>query len=99
MSPDPLTRGPLPVPVAPLPVSPLGRIEPGPIALSIEQAVTAALKTVPGDKRGALLAVATTEGARAVVAAKLGEDWKLAGWVGKDWQGPVEAGVAVMGTW
>jgi len=79
----------------------LGRIEPGIISSSIERAVNDALKAVPPEKKGALLAVATTEGVRAVVAAKLDDDgdWKMAGWVGKDWTGPVSGGIAVMGSW
>lgn len=54
---------------------------------------------VPDGKRGALVVIADEHGSRALLAAKLGDHWKVAAGGGADWAGPVTGTVAVVGSW
>lgn len=54
---------------------------------------------VPEGKRGALVVIADRHGARAHLAAKLGDEWKVAFAAGTTWEGRIEGKVAVLGSW
>lgn len=76
---------------------PLGRT---PIAEGMKRQIEDAFKVIPDGKRGALLVVADEQGARALVAAKLGDHWKVAAGGGVPWSGGKPSGwVGVMGAW
>ena len=49
--------------------------------------------------RGALIVIADEQGARATLAAKLGEHWQVAAGAGVAWGGPVTAQVMIVGRW
>lgn len=70
-----------------------------PISDAVKASINDAFKTVPEGKRGALLVVADEHGARAMLAARMGEHWKVAAGAGKQWNGPVSGTVAVIGSW
>lgn len=72
-----------------------------PIADGMKQQITAAFQAVPAGKRGALLVIADEHGARAHLAAKIGDSWKVAGGAGVAWRAPQSAAyyVAVEGSW
>ena len=70
-----------------------------PISDAIRDSLSDAFKAVPDNKRGALVVIADEQGARAMLAAKLGDNWKVAAGVSKPWDGPVTGSVAIMGTW
>jgi hypothetical protein len=62
--------------------------------------IDAAFGIVPEGKRGALLIIADEQGARAHVAAKINDRWKVAAGLGVPWQGAKPSGwVAVQGAW
>jgi len=63
----------------------------------IRQAIDDSFKGVQG--RGALLVIADDWGARATLAAKFGEHWKVAGGAGAPWGGPVTGTVAIQAVW
>jgi len=70
---------------------------------SITAAVDEACRAIPADKHFALVFLAQQDGqgaptARAAVVTRIGDDFKLAGWIGKDWSLP---GVSwgVQGVW
>jgi hypothetical protein len=65
----------------------------------LHQAIADAFKTVPDGKRGALLVIADTNGARAHLAANINNTWKVAFEVGKPWAGPVNGAVMLEGAW
>jgi hypothetical protein len=59
-----------------------------------------AFSLVPEGKRGALLVIADEQGARAHLAAKLNDRWKVAAGLGVPWQGEKPSGwVAVQASW
>ncbi len=64
-----------------------------------QQHMAESLAQLPAHKRGAIVGVATTEGARIAVVTKIGQDWQLEGFVSKPWSGDVSAGVTVIGSW
>lgn len=68
-------------------------------AQSVHQTLGEAFRAIPPDKRAALLVIADMEGTRAVVAAKIGANWQIAGGADKPWKGPVRGTVAVQGSW
>jgi hypothetical protein len=70
-----------------------------PISEQARQLVAQAFRAVPADKRGALLVIADEQGARAHLAARLGDTWKVAFTGGRAWSGDVQAQVAIVGTW
>lgn len=57
------------------------------------------LAAIPSGKRGALLAIADQNGVRAQLAAKINDNWELAGEVGREWTGPITGQVMVQGSW
>lgn len=70
-----------------------------PIADSLKRQIAAHFAHLEPDKRGALLIIADTQGARAHLAAKLNDHWKVAAEAGVPWGGPVHAAVYVQGAW
>jgi hypothetical protein len=58
-----------------------------------------AFQAIPNGKRGALIIVTDQDGARALVAAKLGAHWQLAGGADKPWTGPITGQIVVAGAW
>lgn len=64
-----------------------------------QQRMAESLAQLPEGKRGAIVGVATTEGARIAVVTKIGQDWALEGFVSKPYEGKVEAGCSVLHTW
>jgi hypothetical protein len=80
-----------------VPLDPFGRT---PIADGMKRQITDTFAMVPEGKRGALLVVADEQGARAVLAAKFGEHWKIAGGGGVPWTGEKPTGwIGVIGSW
>lgn len=76
---------------------PLGRT---PIAEGMKRQIEEAFAVVPKGKRGALIVLADEHGARAHVAAKLNDRWKVAGGAGVPWHGDKPSGwVGVVGCW
>lgn len=70
-----------------------------PIADAVKRSITEAFLAVPDGKRGALLVIADAHGARAMVAARLDDHWKVAAATEKPWHGPITGTVAIIGTW
>jgi hypothetical protein len=71
-----------------------------PIADGMKQQIADAFKAVPDGKRGALLIIANEHGATVHVAAKFGNDWKVAAGGGLPWTGDKPSGwVGVAGSW
>jgi hypothetical protein len=66
---------------------------------TLREEIDAAFAGVQG--RGALIALADTNGARLTLAARLGEEgrWKVAGGAGVSWHGRIDGRVMVMGVW
>lgn len=84
-----------------MPAEPLGvTVPPGALTASIQKSIEQALETaVPPGKRAAVVAVADPTGVKLGVAARLGDHWKLAGDVERDWSGAVTGSVGVAGSW
>lgn len=75
----------------------LGRPE---VGQTIKDAISTAFAVVPEGKRGALLVIATEDGARAHLAAKIGNHWRVAAGAGWVWETrDVGAFVAISGVW
>lgn len=70
-----------------------------PIADAVKQSIADAFSAVPDGKRGALIVVADEHGARAMLAAKIGEHWLVAAEGAKPWAGPVTGTVSVQASW
>lgn len=70
-----------------------------PIADAVRSSIRDAFAAVPKGKRGALLVIADSNGARATVAANLNGSWKVAAAASRPWSGPVTATVAIIGVW
>jgi hypothetical protein len=58
-----------------------------------------AFSTIPKGKRGALVVIADHHGARAVLAANLNGNWKVALDAASPWAGPVTGSVSLQGSW
>jgi hypothetical protein len=71
-----------------------------PIAEGMKRQISEAFAIVPERKRGALIVIADEHGARAHLAAKLNDRWKVAAGLGVPWTGekPV-AWIGVIGSW
>lgn len=72
------------------------------IAEGMKRQIEEAFRVVPEGKRGALLVIADmeTQTARAHLAAKVNNHWKVAAGVGVPWDGrKPEAWVGVVGSW
>jgi len=74
-------------------------LTPTPLADAVKRSITDALHQVPVGKRGALLVLVDAQGARAMVAAKLGDHWKVAADTARPWEGPITGSVAIAGSW
>jgi hypothetical protein len=73
---------------------------PGPIASSIKSAVHDALRLIPPDKNGALVAVATENGVNLAVAHRSGSgNFEVAAWIGKSWGEALSGGAAIRASW
>ncbi len=70
-----------------------------PITDSVKQAIADAFAAVPAGKRGALLILVDEQGARAMLAARLGQHWKVAAGGGATWRGPITGQVAIEASW
>lgn len=72
-----------------------------PIADAVKRDIVKAFALVPDGKRGALLIVGTQDGATAHLAARINENWRVAGGVGVPWIAPKQTTffVAVEGSW
>jgi hypothetical protein len=80
-------------------LDPLGRT---PLAEGMKRQIQSALAEIPEGKRGALLVVADENGARAMLAAKIGStgDWKIAAGIGVPWKERKPTGwIGVQGAW
>ncbi len=76
-------------------LDPLGRTS---IAEGMKRQIDEAFAGLQG--RGALIVIADEHGARAHLAAKLGDHWKVAAGVGVDWIGTKPVGwVGIIGSW
>ena len=63
-------------------------------------AIRAALAEIEPGKKGALLVIADEHGARAMLAQKIGNHWKVAAGAGVPWKDGAPSGfVAVQGSW
>jgi hypothetical protein len=72
------------------------------LAEGMKRQIEAALTLIPAGKRGALIVLADAESktARAYVAARLNDHWKVAAGAGVPWDGRKPEGwVGVMGAW
>lgn len=70
-----------------------------PLSDGMRAQLNAHLATIPEGKRGALIVMADENGARAHLAARLNDNWKVAFEAGKPWNGPVTGQVMLEGTW
>ena len=80
-------------------VDPLGRT---PLADGMKRKIEEAFSVVPEGKRGAVLVIhdIDTKQTRAHLAARIGDEWKVAGGPSFDWDGKKPSGwVGVMRTW
>lgn len=66
---------------------------------ALHSALAETLAFVPDGKRGALVAVATEDGAQLMLAAKLGSHWQLAAGGEKPWHAPLTGKVQIVGVW
>jgi hypothetical protein len=69
------------------------------ILAQAQRALADSLAVLPPDRRGALAAVVTTEGARVAFVEKLNDTWAVSAYAAKPWDGPLEAGATILGTW
>jgi hypothetical protein len=66
----------------------------------MREAIAQHLATIPEGKRGALLVIADDKGARAHLAARLGDNWKVAFEAGRPWVGKKPEGAVMLeGSW
>lgn len=72
---------------------------PGPILASGQRAITEALQAVPANQTGAVVAVATPQGVKLAVAARVGDRWRFGAWLDAAPEKPPDFGVAVQFTW
>ena len=77
----------------------LDRMDRTPIADAVKRDMAAAFATIPDGKRAVLIAVATEDGAKVQVAAKLDDVWKVAAGGGYDWGGELHGSVMLVGEW
>lgn len=87
----------MPGPVSPFVDNPSRGVifaDPGIISSSIKSQVSAALAEIPKDKTLAIVGVATWEGWNTALAARVGDDLQVVGWIGKKgWDKPLVDGV------
>lgn len=57
------------------------------------------LSEIPADHKGAFALVATTDGVKAVVTHKINDMWKVQSIFDIDYQGHLDAGVILKGSW
>lgn len=67
---------------------------------ALQSAVRAAVTDiVPEGKNGALVAVATTQGIKVAVAARVGNGWEVMGVLEKPHDGPLEGAAQIVRAW
>ena len=70
------------------------------ILAQAQQRLAESLAQLPEGRRGAIAAVATTEGIKAAIVAKVNEDWQIEAFASKPWPGgEIEAGAAILWSW
>lgn len=72
------------------------------LAAGMKRQIEQAFTVVPEGKRGALLIIADETGARAHLAARIGDSgqWKVAAGAGRPWKGEKPAGwIGIVGAW
>ena len=69
------------------------------ILAQAQAALDKSLAQLPEGKRGALAAVVTTDGARVAFVERINSVWSVAMYAAKPWDGPLEAGAVVLGSW
>lgn len=75
-------------------------VEPFAIRDSIKRQAEEALKTIePSDTQMVELAVDLESGVNLAYAYRVNDEWKIAAWVGRKWDGPIAGGVYVKRTW
>jgi len=66
----------------------------------LQHSITNALSTLPPDKSGALVGVATEKGVNAVIVARVNDVWAVQAWIGKSWGDKhVDAGAQIQASW
>ena len=65
-----------------------------------QQKLAESLAQLPEGKRWALVAVATTEGIKAAIVARVNQDWQIEAFAQKPWTGgAIEAGATLLYSW
>lgn len=65
----------------------------------VQRSIDTAIKQLPPDANGGLVAIATEHGVNAAVVAKLDHGWTVTSWIGKAWSEPISGGASVMKVW
>lgn len=65
---------------------------------SIMAGIDKAIAALPPEANGAVVLVADLAGINGAVVAKVGDKVKVKAWIGKEWKGPLDAGVSVLVT-
>lgn len=71
----------------------------GVISASIRASVAAALKDVPENAKGAVVAIATEKGVNLAIAYRGERGLTVGAYVGKQWSRPIEGGIIVQQIW
>lgn len=66
---------------------------------SLKRAIQDAIADIPQDKRGALSAGATLEGAEVSFGQRFGHNWTVGAYGAYSWSGQKSAGVRFSGAW
>jgi hypothetical protein len=78
----------------------IGFVPRGPLSAAVKAEIEQQVADlVPPDRTGATLVVLDPNGAKAVVATKLGDHWTLAGEASSTWGGDVSGRVLLTGSW
>jgi hypothetical protein len=78
----------------------VGTVSAGPLSAAVRAEIEHRLgELVPPGRTGATLVVLDPNGAKAVVATKLGDHWTLAGEASSTWGGDVSGRVLLTGSW
>jgi hypothetical protein len=72
---------------------------PGPIMDAANRLALDAAEKLPINAQGGVFAIATTKGVNAVIVHKVNEHFRVAGYVGKRWGQPFEAGASAVLVW
>lgn len=72
---------------------------PASLMAQASQILESSLAQLPPDAKGAIVGIATTAGWNAAVVHRIGNDFAIAAWLGKSWQGGLTGGTAIRATW